>query len=94
MCSCNPDIKTPYCGRMGCNPPKVSEIGKQSSFEKLYRAQCEEHQKTHDKLRETESVVRALRSELMTVNNELGNCLTVLNGIADNIMKAYPRSGT
>lgn len=22
MCQCRPEVRTPYCGRMGCNPPR------------------------------------------------------------------------
>lgn len=28
MCVCNPSVRTPWCGKPGCTPPAVPELGK------------------------------------------------------------------
>lgn len=61
------------------------------SFEKLYRKQCEEHEATHARLRSAEKVINALRNELSVTTRELDNAVSMLQGIAVNIDKAYSR---
>ncbi len=61
------------------------------SWERLYREQCEKHEATHKRLREAEKRICNLRCELSVTTRELNNAISMLQGMAVNINKAYPK---
>jgi len=68
-----------------------SAENKEPSFEKLYRAQCSEHHATYQLLREVEKRCANLCGELFAVQRERDNAISMLQGIAANINKAFAR---
>ena len=61
------------------------------SYEKLYRAQMEEHEKTIARLRVVEKENANLRGLIGSQQREYSDAVSMLHGIAVNIMKAFPR---
>jgi hypothetical protein len=61
------------------------------SWEKLYRKQCEEYEATNSRLRDAEKQCANLRGELFAVKRERDNSISMLQGIAANINKAYAK---
>lgn len=60
------------------------------SFEKLYRAQVQEHEKTNDRLRVVEKENANLRGLVGSQQREYADAVAMLQGVAKNIMKAFP----
>lgn len=56
-----------------------------------FEAEIAEHQKTHDRLRQTERENIYLRSELAESQKQHFVAVRLLHGLSDKILKAYPR---
>lgn len=62
------------------------------SYEKLCRAQLEEHEKTTARLRTVEKENVNLRALIGSQQREYSDSVAMLQGVAFNIMKAFPKT--
>ena len=64
----------------------------EKTWEKLYRAQFEEHDKTTARLRTVEKENAVLRGLIGSQQREYADAVSMLQGVATNIMKAFPNT--